>query len=303
MSKSVLARIRNGKFTDADCRAYLVSSREHSGGFAKEVGDFIAHPSRDRGSTYNLALRLYSQLCFFQHFSKGKVSDRYVLLPVGPCPWWMKPWLHAQVDVFSPTDLVASLGVGPKKLKKRVNRWFPQNERYPEWIDCKDSNEFKETISKLGSLIGGSAAFETEDAYNSVRELLVRDKLDVPIDDFMACIAVVLSGTEVKLPFDVSGRVNLTAEPYTVWPAEPKSENPVRKMFMSSPFGVLSAGLVVGGPDLTIKVGCPIVDFQLDTKSYFSADISKSDKYGNVFFDPDAELSFENFNEPRVNKI
>lgn len=132
------------------------------------------------------------------------------------------------------------VGGRPKKTETTSQSLVPRSKnRYPEWIDCKDINEFKETISKLGTLIGGTSAFETNDAYTSVQELLSRERLDVSIDDFMACIAVVLSGTEVTLPFNVTGKIELSVSPYSVWPAEPKTTSPGRKMFMSFPFGIL----------------------------------------------------------------
>lgn len=303
--RSVVERIRNGTYNDGDCQAYLVGKRDSAVGFAREVGDFIAHPKRNRGTTYDLATRIISQCAFFYFFRSDNPINKPFLGSIGPCPWWFKPWLISQLDMFSDHDMNSTLGYSRKQLKKKVKSWFDDpNDKYPEWVQCVDESFFFRVVTKLSTLLGGKAVFSIEEAWQSIKNLFESDGINSSIEDFMVCIAVVLSKTEVELPKEARGAVDLSVTPYCCWPAEPKQkENLGRKMFFTSPFGTLQAVVTVTSHELPFSIGTVLIDFEIDTRSYFDNNTSKVDEHGRVVFDTTKELAFDARRIPQVHSI
>ena len=79
---SYISRLKHGRYTESDVAQFYIQARFDHGPFIREVGDFIAHPRRDKGLSFDAIIGVYSQLAFFQRY-QGKVA--LPLDPVGSC--------------------------------------------------------------------------------------------------------------------------------------------------------------------------------------------------------------------------
>lgn len=76
-------RFKALSYTENDVLAlYLKYREERIGPFVREVGDFIAHPKRDRGVALSHSVYTFSQAAYFRKYQ----SKPEPLLCIGKCP-------------------------------------------------------------------------------------------------------------------------------------------------------------------------------------------------------------------------
>lgn len=267
-----LTRLNSGNYTDSDIKAFYIEKRFDFGPFIREVGDFIAHPVRDKGNSFDAAIGVYSQLCFFQ---KYQGTNKKTLEFTGNCEWWLKPYLERKVEFYKPSELKKNLKMSKVELKKKINSWFPSKEPFPKKIEALNPFEFYDVVSFFSGLIGVNAAFQAEKVKRELREAFkISGLTSVSVDDFLIGTATILNGRKVELAEGVVARVSIgvSKKRHTrVEGGDPEFLASGGYLAIMHPDGPLEITIHTETPKEhnLIDVSITLLDTEIDTEPYF----------------------------------
>ncbi len=202
-----VARLASGSYTDSDVKAFYIDKRFDFGPFIREVGDFIAHPKRDKGNSFDVAIRHYSQLAMFQRYQG---TDKTPLNPIGDCEWWLKRYLNQKLESYPPLELKKYLEMSKSDLKRKINSWFPSKERFPKRIEALNPFEFIDIVNFFAKQMELNPAFQADKVKAELKDALrVTGLASVCTDDFLMATATLLNGAKVKLAEGVSASISI----------------------------------------------------------------------------------------------
>ncbi|WP_158963876.1 hypothetical protein [Chachezhania sediminis] len=267
-----LARLKSGNYTDSDIKAFYIEKRYDFGPFIREVGDFIAHPKRNKGGSFDAAIGIYSQVAFFQRY-QGK--DKKPLEPIGDCEWWLKPYLDRKVECYPPTVLKDKLKMSKSELKKKINSWFPCKERFPKRIEALNPFEFYDVVNFFCRLMGNNAAFQAGKVKNELKKALKENGIaSINIDDFLIGTATILNGMKVELAEGVTANISIgvSKQRHTrVSGGAPELLASGGYLAITHPDGPLEISIQTETPKEhnLVDVGTILLDTEIDTERYF----------------------------------
>lgn len=287
------ARIRKGDYSEADVLATYMKYREAEiGPFIREVGDFIAHPKRDRGSTLTVTMGMVSQIAFFATYNgKGKRP----LCHDGPCEWWLKTFFVMHVQRASETELLLRCGLRKKEAEDAVASWFEGKTIYPTRISVtKQFEKFERLARYFSGRIFGLNVFETASVRAEVAEMLRRENLPAEeLDNFLVATGILLSGRTLEpVPgFKVTLRMEV---------GDPGDNTP--RYTLEEPDGELTimAGTIDNTGGNLVKVGLLFANLGVNTKSFFARRLVFPGDYGFPRLHLGLPMSFESSRDPKV---
>ncbi|MFC3141103.1 hypothetical protein [Psychromarinibacter halotolerans] len=267
-----LARLKSGKYTDSDIKAFYIDKRYEFGPFIREVGDFIAHPKRNKGDSFDAAIGTYSQVAFLQRYLG---EDKELLEPIGYCEWWLKPYLNRKVEFYPPSLLKNKLKMSKPELKNKINSWFPSKERFPKRIEALNPFEFYDILNFFGKSMNVNAAFQAGKVKNELRKALKDTGLEkLNIDDFLIGTATILNGMKVELAEGVTAKISIGVrkQRQTIISGDaPEILANGGHIAISHPDGPLEIWIQTETPreHKLVDVGTILLDTEIDTEPYF----------------------------------
>ncbi|WP_154667333.1 hypothetical protein [Niveispirillum irakense] len=208
-----LTRIKNGNYTDSDVGQFYIKERFNHGPFIREIGDFIAHPKRDKGGSFNTIINAYSQFAFAQVYQLGSESKKQKPLNHnGACEWWMKPYFESKIEEYSSSDLLKEIGMSKTTVKAEILSWFAKKDKFPTEINAKNVSRFYRIASLFCRTISIRPAFTIEDAYSellfSFKKLGIKNEI---CEEFIVATAVVINNLEIELHSSVTAKISIDA--------------------------------------------------------------------------------------------
>jgi len=267
-----IARLKSGGYTDSDVKAFYIDKRFDFGPFIREVGDFIAHPVRDKGDSFDAAIGIYSQFAFFQKY-QGK--DKTSLECIGDCEWWLKPYLDRKVESYTPMEIKKNLKMSKPELTKRINSWFPSKGRFPKRVEAINPFEFYDIVGFFCKLMGVNAAFQASQVKAELKGALGANGLaSVDSDDFLIATATILNGAKVDLAEGVTASISIgvTKQRHTRVPGgDPELLASGGYHAITHPDGPLEIMIQTQTPKehKLVDVGATLLDTEIDTEPYF----------------------------------
>lgn len=276
-----IARIRSGIYTDSDVALFYVTERYNYGPFIREIGDFIAHPMRDKGQCFEVSIYTYSQIRMFDLYSGRpaildvKNRGRTATLEAnGDCEWWVKPYFLGKAERSNNKELKRELGMSKAKLIEEVKSWFPSKEQFPTKIHSRDEAKFKAIKSYFGRILDLTGAFKASNVRTEVLSAFSQLGIDSSFyEQFILGTATAINGKSIEVPGLIEGDIELVLSST----APRKERGPIR---IDSASGTLSTGIGVDG-QLSIYIGMrspdiprltqsfPLLDTEINTKDYF----------------------------------
>lgn len=192
------ARIKAGKYTDADVLAIYMKYRESGiGPFVREVGDFIAHSKRDRGATLDTTAYMMAQLAFFQTYQG---TNKQPLEPRGKCGWWLRHYFLTKVKDASEAEIGKVCGLTKKQARNAIKSWFPDKLVYPTEIKCNDVKLLYQLASHFSQRLVGKNVFDITQAKLELEKVFDAEGIDhAELDRFIVGTATVLNGKSVEI--------------------------------------------------------------------------------------------------------
>lgn len=267
-----LTRLNSGNYTDSDIKAFYIEKRFDFGPFIREVGDFIAHPIRDKGNSFDAVIGVYSQVAFFQ---KYQGTDREALEFTGDCEWWLKPYLERKVEYYSPAKLKKNLNMSKVELKRKINSWFPSREPFPKKIEAPNPFEFYDVVNFFSGLIGVNAAFQAGKVKKELKEAFKSSGLNsANVDDFLIGTATILNGRKVELAEGVAAVVSIgvNKQRHTrVAGGNPELLASGGYLAVTHPDGPLEITIHTESPKAhnLVDISITLLDTEIDTEPYF----------------------------------
>ena len=297
------SRLRSGTYTDSDIKAFYIENRYEFGPFIREVGDFVAHPTRDKGDSFDAAIGIYSQVAFYQRY-QGKAQKP--LNPIGECEWWLKPYFARKVEILPPRMLKKALGMSKSELKKKINSWFPCKERFPKTIEALNPFELSDVVNFFSRTINNNAAFQAGEVKGELKKALKAIAVEsVCVDDFLVGTATILNGMKVELAEGVIASVSIRVgnQRYTKVPVGDLEPFPRRSdIVVIHPDGPLEITIQTKSPKEhnLVDVSTPLLNTEIDTESYFDRSLIHYPHPKSPQLNLEQELQFASDATPKV---
>lgn len=300
---SYISRLKNGRYTESDVAQFYIQSRFDHGPFIREVGDFIAHPRRDKGLSFNAIIGVYSQAAFFQRYQG---TSKRSLDAVGSCEWWLRPYFERKVESYTASDLKKNLKMSKPELKSEIASWFPDKERFPTNIHARNPFKFYDVANFFCRLMGGPAAFTAENAKKELRTAF--RPLGVPneiLDDFMIATAVVLNTLQVELAHGVTAAISIGVSKTRhtrVEGGDPELLKHGGYLAIQHPDGPLEIMITTSSPKehSLVDIGITLLDTGVDTEPYFDRSLVELEHPGLPRLKLKRQLQFEATRKPQV---
>lgn len=306
MRTSFAARIRKQTYTDSDVVDFYMKYRERLGTpFIKEIGDFIAHPSRDRGATLQGVLGVYSQFAFWQ---RHQSDEPRTLVSRGTCEWWFKSYLLTKLQRVKPSEFRQVIGLPVSKARQIIISWFPSSS-YPDSIDCGNPYLLHTICTYFSRRIKVSPAFERGKVDLELQEAFRREGIDRrEIDPFLVATTVVTNGASVEIVPGLTAKVSLAVDegqnkklPGSLGDyLTPPEESRLR--FHWSPHGSLVMIVKTEGSRDAglLDIATDLLNTQIDSSLYLSPMLIDLNERAFPFLQLDRPLSFERAGCPMV---
>lgn len=276
-----LDRIRVGNFRESDVEVFYVTYREKYGPFIRETGDFVAHPLKDRGSSFKAAAGIYAQVA-------GQLTARNNSWfgPIGECPWWAKTFYMAKTDLVPPNILRNRIGLSKKRIKREISSWFDDGDEYPTAIKAINLSAYHDITSHYLSALHIKAAFKFADVRTELRRAF--DDLGVPrlvLNNFLVATCILLNGKQVEIYPATLGSLGIGVTP----PEHRDTFAFGSKQEFRAPDGPLQVLLEVEVPlensKNPFRMAVPYFQTDLDTSGYFDRDFLRVDHNGEPWLD------------------
>ncbi len=282
-SQSVMSschRFETNTFNEADVRSIIIEQREISGYLIREVGDLIAHPSRDRGFSYDKVFQIFSSIQFFNTYNdNGTIKSPSMY---GKCDWWLKGYLLKQLELSNQKRIVKKLGISVREIRRNLKSLFPE-ENFPTEVTRPISMKDMAIISEICSHLYTHNIFKIENIRNEIRKMLKAIGLPIGknyIDDFIVCICIILNGTVFKLKRESVGDASIHIE---------KNESSG-----NSPHGFFSVYVAADTPSggNNVRWSIPILTTDIATNGYLDNSMIEIDSFGVQRFDFSRQFDF-----------
>lgn len=288
------ARIKTGKYTDADVLAIFMKYRESGiGPFVREVGDFIAHRKRDRGATLDTTAYMFAQLAFFQTYQG---TNKKTLVPKGKCGWWLRHYLLTKVKDASDASISKACSLTKKQAKNAIKSWFPDKLVYPTDIKCNDPKLLYQLASQFSQMLEGKNVFDLAQVKLELQKVFDAEGIrHDEIDRFIVGTATLLNGKSVQIVpgFVASIKICVGTRRHQ------KIDHPDNTESMW--YGVLlpdgDLKIVVSTENSTgdglVSVGLDFLDTGIDTEAFFSRSLVELDEHKMAQLQLSGTLSFD----------
>lgn len=219
---SAILRVQRDCFTDSDLRNILIHIREGLpvNSPLRELGHIIAHPKKDRGLTYEHALRAYVNGLYLH---KYVINSETVFPSNGTCDWWLRYFLITQCEKFPFRELRSNLGIGGKKLIKEVKSYFPisqnkkDSEQFPTNLVKYPDDRFIKILNTLmpkifSAIVFSQSQIERELCSNLKKFQIDLDRNETLKNKIIAGICVILHHTKVSFVDGKTGELRIIQE-------------------------------------------------------------------------------------------
>lgn len=308
MTSAFLRRIKSGSFTDADVATFYVTFRDEFGPFIREVGDYVAHPNREKGKTFEATVTIVSQFACYFAYQNHDLRKRQDIVLHGECPWWMRHYLLSKIDLERPKAIRAKFQVGPRDLKKKVRSWFPDKKQaFPTRIEPENPFEFLDLFLYLKRKTQLHFVFDTSSV---LKELMACfKKLGIPratIDDFLVATGVVLNGNTVTIHGDITAQLLLEVR------GRMNTERFAKDKIEAARTGKECDGPLYIAVDINSledpekKKGGMLgvwLETGITTERYFDREISRLDENGYEYLELRQDLEFVSDRAPKVKAL
>lgn len=295
------ARIKAGRYTDADVLAIYMKHRESGiGPFVREVGDFIAHSKRDRGATLDTTAYMFAQVAFFQTYQG---TNKQPLEPTGKCGWWLRHYFLSKVKDATEADLGKACGLTKKQAKNAIKSWFPDKLVYPTEIRCNDPSLLYRLASHFSQMLVGKNVFDLAQAKLELLKIFDAEGINhEELDRFIVGTATLLIGKSVEIVpgFIASIKVNVGTR------RNVKIDHPdnTDDMWYSVTLPDGDLKIMVSTDNKTgdglVSVALDFLDTGIDTETYFCRSLVELDEYKMAQLRLDRTLSFDTSQERPV---
>jgi hypothetical protein len=303
---SALSRIREKRYTESDVESFYLKYRdEKAGPFIREVGDFIAHPKRKRGTTLDTTVYEFAQPAFMMRFQSG---NKAAFISQGECPWWLKPYLVGKIKETSAKELKSSCGLTKAEASKCVEEWFPKKTAYPTYIDCRRKAALFGMVNLFSKKIQGQVVFQKLAAHDELSRIFTKESLpleEIPL--FLLATAIVLSGKTCEITDGFSASVQLQVDPIRTIKLDhiPVPEGANFHYCRVLPDGNLRVIVVTqndtgdGSPSFAVD----LINLEIDTEQYFCRSLIEVDDHQIPRLNLSRQLSFERASNPMISAV
>lgn len=307
-SLSFIARIKRGNYTESDVSQFYIQARSDHGPFIREVGDFIAHPRRDKGASFNYVIGVYSQFAFFQRY-QSRSNTASGINPAGPCEWWMKPYFERKLESYSSTELLKHLGKNKAALKAEILSWFPPKEKFPLSIHARNPFDLFDIAHFFSGSLGGPAVFMADQTKKELR--IAFKAYDIShhiVDDFLVATAIILNGKTVELACGVTATLSIrvsTDRKAKIEPAPPELRSMGEFAAIYQPDGPLEVLISTTTPKDhgLVDIGLTLLNTEIDTERYFDRSLVEVETINSRALNLKVPLQFEAFRKPQVTAL
>ncbi len=289
-------RIRCGSYTDSDIIAlYLKYREEKIGSFVREVGDFLAHPARDRGIALEASRYIYAQMAFFQRYQG---THKVKFETNSDCDWWLRDYFTLKVRDTAEKVIRKNLNVTSKEAIKIIYSWFNNEKSFPNKIDCTDHEMMNGMLMLFSSNINVQPPFTLLEMKKQIGRMFARE--NIPYDEFerfLAGTCVVLSGRSGRIGPGVTATLHLDVDPKPVKTSdgyEYRVDGPL-SIRISTRTDDKSLGIV--------DVGSSFIETNVDSEQYVSRKLIENDKHGFPRLNFARSLLFETMKEPNIKPV
>ena len=291
-------RISRGTFTDSDVIAFYMKYRESKyGKFSREVGDFIAHPRRNRGRTLDLTAYAFSQLAFFQRYQSDKSSP---LEHIGRCDWWLKQYFLNKIKEFDPKEFKRDTGFSISEAEIKIRSWFrDKKDPYPTEIWREKPDELYVIANKISGFIHMKSIFDINEVKSELSNIFKEENISSDcMEQFLVGTCIVLSGRVVEIVPGFTAKMSLRVDQTRSVPTgrdgrhagDPRGWEVI---VLADGNLKLSVSTTNQTGDGLVGISLDFLDTQIDTEAYFSRDLIKRDENGFPRLNLNEELSFD----------
>lgn len=300
---SYISRLQSGRYTDSDVAQFYIQSRFDHGSFIREVGDFVAHPRRDKGLSFDAVIGVYSQFAFFQRYQSNTACP---LDPVGACEWWLRPYFERKLESYSGSDFKKNLKMSKAELKAEIASWFPDGGRFPTTLHARNPYKFFDIANFFCRSIGGLAAFTSENAKKEIRGAF--RTLNIPhqiVDEFMIATAIVLNNLKVELTCGVTATISIGVSKTRhtrIEGGDPELLKHGGYLAIHHPDGPLEISIATSSPKEhgLVDIGITLLDTEVDTEPFFDRSLVEFEHPSIPKLKLDRQLQFEASRRPQV---
>lgn len=290
-------RISQGTYTESDAARFFVEARFENGPFIREVGDFVAHPTRDRGRSFGSAIALYSQVSFFQRFQSTKKTSPPLH---GPCDWWLRPYLMHKLNKQKQSNLTKKFKLSKAELRERIASWFPAQGAYPVEISVLDPFLYEDLLNEFSKVLQIEPAFKINDVQRELKRAMKKYSLPTSnIEPLIVATCILLNGKTVELFSGISAqiRLSISKQKSQTWIVEREGKPfPCTKIFAD---GEISLSLSTSGSNKfgLVDVGSSFLETNISTAAYFDRNLVTEQSDNTEIFDLSENLSFDSSKE------
>ncbi|UWQ93020.1 hypothetical protein K3727_09650 [Rhodobacteraceae bacterium M382] len=298
-------RIKENRYTDSDVARFYIDQRGNHGTFIREIGDFVAHPARDKGAAFNAVVSTYAQFAFYQRYGFAKKA----VDPIGDCEWWLQPYFLRKTASYKDAELKKHLKMSRPELTALVKSWFPDKEKFPKKIEATDPFRFFDVVDFFRQSMKAEPTFEVDTVKKDLRSAFKSMGLGaVKVDDFLIGTATLLNGMEIALPEGVTVGVHLYVRRQrggSRTSAGSRTLASVGHQANALPDGLLEISLVTNTPprQKLFDQQIAFLETKIDTKRYFDRSLVRNPSTPFAELDLRAKLQFVSDSTPMVSVV
>lgn len=288
------ARIKAGKYTDADVLAIYMKYRESGiGPFVREVGDFIAHSKRDRGATLDTTAYMFAQLAFFQTYQSDK---KVPLEPKGKCGWWLRHYFLTKIKDASEAEIDKACRLTKKQAKNAVKSWFPDKLAYPTEIKCNDPKLLYQLASHFSQMLVGKNVFDLSQAKLELQKVFDAEGVEhTEVDRFIVGTATLLNGKSVEIVpgFSANIKVHVGTRRHVKIDHPDNTDDMWYSVTLPDGDLKIMVSTTNNTGDGLVSVGLDFLDTGIDTEAFFSRSLIELDEHKMAQLRLGGMLSFD----------
>ncbi len=297
-------RFVNKTYTDADLVVLYMKYREAKiGPFVREVGDFIAHPNRNRGATLESTIYKFAQFSFFIKYQSDR-SEPFT--PFGDCDWWLMPYFNGKIKHTAPNDLMTSCGLSKSQAYDEVRRWFPGKDPYPKRIECTNLVTCFQMTDFFCKQMTHNSVFKIGEISGELKKIFNAEGIPLKeLPNFIVGTMVMLSGRSCEVFPGFVATLNLYIHPNRFEEDKtrpiPEGAKYINGRFL--PDGDLQLQVTTSGQFTLagrVALAHEFLNYKIDTEEYVSRDLVIADSNNMPKLDFNRKLTFERYTTPMV---
>lgn len=289
-------RVRGGSYTDSDIITLYLKYREANiGAFIREVGDFVAHPERDRGVTLEASRYVYAQIAFFQKYQ----SNKGVAFEANAnCDWWLKDYFYLKIKNMPEKIVRKKLKITRKEALDSVESWFGSKKSFSNRIDCTNYELLNGMLRLFSSVIDVRSPFSLFEIKRQIGAIFSRENIPISeFERFLAGTCVVLAGRSGRIGPGVTATLHLTVKP---------DLSKVGDSYKHGIDGQLCVNISTRTDDKSlgiVDVGTTFIETNVDSQHYVSRRLIEKDTHGFPRLHLERDLSFETTRNPNIEPL